>query len=115
MSRVKRGTQHVKKRRNILDKVKGYMWMRKNTIRQAKTAILKAGVHAFRDRKKKKRVMRGLHQIKISAAVKESGFSYSKFIHSLKKHSIGLDRKILSDLAQNNKEIFARIVEKVKL
>ncbi len=114
MSRVKRGTTHVKKRRRLLSKVKGYKWGRKKLIKQAKEAVVKAGVHAYTDRKKKKRVNRNLWQIKISAFVKEHGLSYSKFINLLKINKIELDRKILSDLAVNNKKILLQIVNKVK-
>lgn len=114
MPRVKRGTNHVKKRRKLLKAVKGYQWGRKNLIKLARTARTKAGAHAFVDRRKKKRTMRSLWQIKISAAVKEQGLSYSLFIHALKTHQIIIDRKILADLAENNKEAFLAIVNKVK-
>ncbi len=114
MPRVKRGTTHIKKRRKLLAKTKGYMWGRKNLIKAAKTAVLKAGVHAFVDRRKKKRVNRGLWQIKISAFVKEQGVSYSRFIDALKKSQVELDRKVLADLAVNNKEVLAKILAEVK-
>lgn len=114
MPRVKRGTSHVKRRKNILAKTKGYKWGRKNQIKRAKEAVVKAGVHSYVDRKKKKRVNRGLWQIKISAFVKEYELSYSKFINLLKKKDIILDRKVLADLAENNKEIMKNIVEEVK-
>ena len=114
MSRVKRGTIHIKRRRKLLKKVKGYKWGRKKLIRLAKTATVKAGAHAYIDRKKKKRVNRGLWQIKISAFVREHGLSYSKFINGLKKSKLELDRKVLADLAVNNKKVLARILEEVK-
>jgi large subunit ribosomal protein L20 len=114
MPRVKRGTTHIKKRRNLLKKVKGYKWGRKKLIRLAKTATTKAGVHAYVDRKKKKRVNRGLWNIKISAFVQEYGLSYSRFINALKKNKIDIDRKILADLAENNKKVLAKIIEQVK-
>lgn len=114
MPRVKRGTTHVKKRRKLLSKVKGFKWGRNNLIRLAKTAATKAGAHAYADRKKKKRVNRGLWQIKISAFAKERDLSYSKLICALKKNGIELDRKILADLAVNNKAVLAKIVEQVK-
>ncbi|MCK5460345.1 50S ribosomal protein L20 [Candidatus Parcubacteria bacterium] len=114
MPRVKRGTTHVKKRRKLLDKVKGFKWGRKNLIKLAKTAATKAGAHAYADRKKKKANFRGLWQIKINGAVREQGLSYSKFINLLKKNKIELDRKILAGLAQNNRPIFNKIVEQVK-
>ncbi|HPT08289.1 MAG TPA: 50S ribosomal protein L20 [bacterium] len=113
MPRVKRGTMHVKSRRNLLKKVKGYKWGRKKLIKVAKTAQTKAGAHAFMDRRKKKRTNRGLWQIKINAFVREQGLSYSRFIDALKKNKIELDRKVLADLAVNNKKVLAKIVEEV--
>lgn len=114
MPRVKRGTNHTKKRKNLLKDVKGYKWGRKNLIKLAKTARTKAGAHAFVDRRKKKRTMRSLWQIKISAFVREQGLSYSKFIALLKDNNIEVDRKILADLSENNKDVMLKIVEKVK-
>lgn len=113
MPRVKRGTTHVKRRRNLLAKTKGYKWGRKNLIRLATTAAFKAGAHAFVDRRKKKRTNRGLWQIKISAFVREHGVSYSKFINLLKVNKIELDRKILADLAENNKKVLLNILNDV--
>ena len=115
MPRVKRGTMHVKSRRNLLKKVKGYKWGRKKLIKVAKTAQTKAGAHAFMDRRKKKRTNRGLWQIKINAFVREQGLSYSRFIDALKKNNIELDRKVLADLAVNNKKVLAKIVEEVTI
>lgn len=114
MPRVKRGTTHVKKRRKLLKEVKGYKWGRKNLIRLASTASTKAGAHAFVDRRKKKRTNRGLWQIKIGAFVREQGISYSNFINKLKNAKIELDRKILADLAENNKKVLTKIVDEVK-
>ncbi len=114
MSRVKRGTTHVKKRKKLLKQTKGYKWGRKKLIRLAKTAVTKAGVHAYVDRKKKKRVTRALWHIKIGAFVREHGFSYSKFINALKINKIEIDRKILADLAENNKKILVKIIEGIK-
>ena len=94
--------------------VKGYKWGRKNLIRQAKTAATKAGAHAFNDRRKKKGDFRRLWQIKINAFVREYGLSYSKFINKLSVNKIGLDRKILADLAVNNKKVLANIIAKIK-
>ncbi|PKL72278.1 50S ribosomal protein L20 [Candidatus Kuenenbacteria bacterium HGW-Kuenenbacteria-1] len=113
MPRVKRGVGHTKHRKNILKQTKGYKWGRKNLIKLAKTAINKAGVYAYRDRRVKKRTFRGLWQIRIGIATKKLGLSYSKFIDFLKKNKVELDRKILSDLSQNHFEIFTKIVEKV--
>jgi large subunit ribosomal protein L20 len=114
MSRVKRGKIHIKKRRKLLTKVKGYKWGRKKLIKAAKTATVKAGAHAYVDRKKKKRTSRALWQIKINAFTREYGLSYSKFARLLKKKKIDLDRKILADLAVNNKGVLAKIVEEIK-
>ncbi len=114
MPRVKRGTTHVKRRRNIMKAVKGYRHGRKNLIKLAKVAILKAGQYAYRDRRVKKREMRRLWQIKLNAAVRVFELSYSKFIGALKKNKIELDRKVLADIAENNTAIFAKLVEKIK-
>jgi len=114
MPRVKRGTTHVKKRRKLLKKVKGFKWGRKNLIRLAKTAATKAGAHAYADRRKKKADFRNLWNIKINAFVREYGLSYSKFINQLKQKSIVIDRKILADLAVNNKKVLAQLIEKIK-
>jgi len=114
MPRVKRAKIHLKKRRNLLKRAKGYKWGRKNLIRLAATAVVKAGVHAYVDRRKKKRDNRALWQIKISAFAKERGLSYSKFIHLLKINKIELDRKILADLAVNHQAVLTKILEQVK-
>lgn len=114
MPRVKRGVNHVKKRKNLLAKVKGFMWGRKNLIRLAKTAVVKAGAHAYADRRKKKRYNRGLQQIRISAFVREQGISYSKFIGALKVKNIQLDRKVMAEMAIKDKETLAKVVDMVK-
>ena len=114
MPRVKRGTTHLKRRKKLLQKTKGFKWGRKNLIRLATTASIKAGAHAFVDRRKKKRTRRALWQIKIGAFVREHGLSYSKFIYALKQNKIELDRKILADLSENNKEVMAAVFESVK-
>jgi len=114
MTRVKRGTTHVKRRKKLLQNTKGFKWDRKNLMRLATTASIKAGAHAFVDRRKKKRTRRALWQIKIGAFVREHGFSYSKFIHALKVKNIELDRKILADLSENNKEVMTAVLESVK-
>ncbi|MFA5107123.1 MAG: 50S ribosomal protein L20 [Patescibacteria group bacterium] len=112
--RIKRGPQHVKRRRNLLKLTKGYRWGRKSKIRLAKVAVLKAGVHAYRDRRKKKRNFRQLWQLRINAAVRPHGLSYSKFIDGLKKNKIELDRKILATLAMEHPKVFEAIVNEVK-
>jgi large subunit ribosomal protein L20 len=111
MTRVKRGTISLKRRRNILKQVKGYRFGRSTKERQAREAIAHAGVHSFNHRRDKKGDFRRLWQIKINAAVRPFGFSYSKFIGALKKKGVGIDRKILADIAENNPEIFESIVK----
>jgi large subunit ribosomal protein L20 len=90
------------------------MWTRKSKERQAKEALLHAYSFMFADRKKKKRNFRRLWQIKIGAAAKENGLSYSKLINQLKKANIELDRKVLSQIAADHPEIFKQIVQATK-
>ena len=114
MPRVKRGTTALKKREKILRYTKGFKWGRKSKERAAKEALLHAWSHAFRGRKEKKRDFRRLWQVKINAACRENGLTYSKFINLWKQKNILLDRKILADLAQNEPEVFRKIAEEVK-
>ena len=114
MPRVKRGTHHVKRRRNLLKKTKGMMWGRKSKIKLAKTAELKAGKYAYRDRRQKKRQFRALWIARINAAVRELGMSYSVFMAGLKRANIDIDRKVLADLAVADKAAFAKIAGQVK-
>lgn len=113
MPRVKRGTQHVKRRNSLLSKVKGFRWGRKSKIRQAREALLHAGKHAYAHRKTKKRDFRQLWNTKIGAAAKLNGTSYSKLIHDLKLANIELDRKVLAQIAAEYPEIFSQIVKTV--
>ena len=114
MPRVKRAVIHLKKRRTIRAATKGYRWGRKKTIRLGKTAMLKAGVNAYVDRKKKKSNMRSLWQLRINAALREKGLTYSKFMGAMRKNKIELDRKVLADLALNNPKVFEKVIEQVK-
>ena len=111
MARVKRGMHHIKRRKNILARTKGMKWGRKSKLTLAKVAATKAGVNAYRDRKLKKRDNRGLQQIRIGIMARENGTSYSKFMGSLKKRGITLDRKVLSQIGQQYPELFAKIVK----
>ena len=97
-----------------MEKTKGMMWGRKSKIRLARPAMLKAGVNAYRDRRNKKRTMRRLWQIRLNAAVRPLGMSYSRFIDGLKRVNITLDRKVLSQLAKDHEAVFKHIVEKTK-
>ena len=114
MTRVKRGTTSLKKRRKVLKLTKGFKWGRKSKERLAREALLHALPYAFAGRKMKKRNFRRLWQIKINAAVREEGLSYSKFINMLKKKKVGLDRKVMAELAEKYPEVFKKIVEEVK-
>lgn len=114
MARVKRGTMKTKRRRNILRQVKGYRFDRKSKERIAKVAIKHAGAHAFRHRRAKKREFRNLWTLRINAAARPLGYSYSKLIDALKKADIRLDRKSLSALAKDHAEVFARVIAQVK-
>ena len=114
MSRVKRGVTAHAKHKKVYKAAKGYYGRRKNTIRVAKQAVEKAGQYAFRDRKRKKRTFRALWIQRINAAVRPFGMTYSVFMNGLKKASIELDRKVLSDMAIHDKPAFAAIVNQVK-
>ena len=113
MSRVKRGVTAHKKHKKVLKQAKGYYGARSRTYRSAKQAVIKAGQYAYRDRKNKKRVLRRLWIVRINAAVREYGLSYSKLMNLLKKNNINIDRKILSDLAIRNKEDFGGIISQI--
>lgn len=114
MTRVKRGVTSLKRRRKILKQTKGFRWGRKSKERAAREALLHAGLHSFNDRRKKKRDFRKLWQIKIGAASKADGISYSKFIGMLKKSNIAVNRKMLAELAENSPEVFKKILEEAK-
>ncbi len=90
------------------------MWGRKSKIRLARPAMLKAGAYAFRDRRAKKRTMRRLWQVRLNAALRPLGMSYSRFIDGLKKANIELDRKVLSTIAKDYPNVFKNVVEKIR-
>ena len=114
MPRVKRGTTARARQKKVLAQAVGFTRRRKNVFRVAKEAVMKAGQYAYRDRRNKKRTFRALWIARINAAVREHGLSYSVFINGLNKAEIGLDRKILADMAVLDKPGFAAVVEKVK-
>jgi large subunit ribosomal protein L20 len=114
MTRVKKGVHALKRRRSVLKQTKGFRHGRSTKERQAKDALLHAGNYAFAHRKDKKSHNRKLWNIKINAGVRELGMSYSKFIDALKKKDVLLDRKILSDLAENDPKTFEKIINFVK-
>ena len=112
MTRVKKGVNALKSRRNILKRAKGFRFGRSTKERQANEALVHAGTYAFAHRRDKKNDFRKLWNIKINASLRTKGLSYSRFIDALKKKNISLDRKILAGLAENNPETFDRVVEK---
>lgn len=114
MARVKRSKIAMKHRRNVLKRAKGYQFGRSKKEVEAKVALRKTGSHSFAHRKDKKNDMRKLWNVKMNAALRELGTTYSKFINALKIKNIILDRKILADLAENNPEVFKKVVEAVK-
>lgn len=111
MPRVKRGTHRIKRRKNILARTKGMMWGRKSKITLAKTAATKAGRNAYVGRKLKKRDNRAIQQVRINAAARLNGTTYSKLMGDLKKRNIELDRKVLAQLAAEHPAIFAKLVK----
>ena len=112
--RVKTGIVRRRRHKKILKMAKGFYSGRRKHFRKAKEQIERSLVYAFRDRKQKKRDFRRLFIIRINAGCRLNGINYSRFINGLKKANIELDRKILADLAMNNPETFAKIVEQAK-
>jgi len=112
--RVKTGTVRRRRHKKILKMAKGFYSGRRKHFRKAKEQVERSLVYAFRDRKQKKRDFRKLWIVRINAACRLNDISYSRFINGLKKAGIELDRKILADLAMNEPETFAQIVEKAK-
>ena len=102
------------RRKRILERAKGFYGARSKQIRTASDAVDKAGVHAYKGRKLKKRQFRRLWTVRINAACRQLGTNYSKFINGLKKQNIELNRKVLADLAVNDPKAFASLVEKTK-
>lgn len=113
MARVKRGTLKTKRRRNILAQTKGYRFDRSTKERVAHEAIRKAGQHAFKHRRAKKREFRNLWSIRVNAGARTHGLTYSKLMGAMKKASIGLNRKALSELAMTHPEVFERLVKQL--
>jgi large subunit ribosomal protein L20 len=109
-----RGPIANRRRKRLLKHTKGFLWTRKSKFRQAKEATLHAWSFQFADRKKKKRTMRNLWTIKLNAAARQNGTTYSKLINQLMKAGITLDRKVLSDIAEHEPEVFSKIVSAAK-
>lgn len=114
MARVKRGVVARRRHKKVLDQAKGYYGARSRVFRVAKQAVTKAGQYAYRDRRVKKRVFRALWITRINAQARELGMSYSRLVDGLKKANIEMDRRVLADLAMNDKEAFAAVVEQAR-
>lgn len=114
MARVKGALSTRKRRKKILKLAKGYWGAKSKHFKMAKQAVLKSGNYAFAGRKQKKRDFRSLWITRISAQAKAYGINYSQFMHGLKLSGITLNRKMLSELAVNDKEAFAKLVETAK-
>lgn len=114
MPRVKRGVTARARHKKVLALAKGFRGRRGNVFRVAKQAVMKAGQYAYRDRRTKKRVFRQLWIARINAAARANGLTYSQFINGLNKAQIGLDRKVLADIAVHDEAAFASIVSQVK-
>jgi large subunit ribosomal protein L20 len=114
MPRVKRGVTARARHKKVLAQAKGFRGRRKNVFRVAKQAVMKAGQYAYRDRRARKREFRGLWIARINAAVRELGLTYSAFMAGLKRARIEIDRKVLADLAVQDKAAFARIAGQAK-
>lgn len=114
MPRVKRGPKRAKKRRKILKLASGYVLTKSKLYRSAKESVQKALKYSYRDRRVRKRDFRKLWILRIGAASREHGLSYSRFIAGLKKAGVALDRKILADLALNDVAAFAKLADTVK-
>lgn len=114
MARVKRGVTAHARHKKVLKKAKGYYGRRKNTIRTAKQAVDKAQQYAYRDRKARKRTFRSLWIQRINAGAREHGLTYARLVDGMTRAGIEVDRKVLSDLAINQPQAFAAVVEQAK-
>ncbi|MBX2869652.1 MAG: 50S ribosomal protein L20 [Acidiferrobacterales bacterium] len=114
MPRVKRGVQARARHKKVLKEAKGYSGARSRLFKTAKQAVDKAGQYAYRDRRQRKRQFRALWIVRINAASRDNGLSYSRFMAGLAKAEIALDRKVLADMAIHDKPGFSVLAEKAK-
>jgi len=114
MARVKRGVQAHARHKKVLDEAKGYYGARRKVYRVAKQAVIKAGQYAYRDRRQRKRQFRSLWIVRINAAAREFGLSYSRFMDGLNRAEVEVDRKVLADLAVHDLAAFGALAEKAK-
>ena len=114
MPRVKRGVTAKARHKKILKQARGYRGARSRTFKVAKQAVDRAGQYAYRDRRQRKRQFRALWIVRINAAARENGLSYSRLVSGLNKVAIELDRKVLAELAVNDKAAFTTLAERAK-
>src|SRR5438093_6829666 len=114
MTRVKRSIHARKKRRAVLERAKGYRGQRHSSYRRAKESVMKAESYAYRDRRNRKREFRALWIIRINAAARREGLSYSQLMAGLRKSGIEINRKMLADIAVHDAEGFRRFAERAK-
>ena len=114
MARVKGGPRAHARHRKVIKAAKGYYGRRKSCFRTAVQAVEKAGQYAYRDRRTKKRVMRRLWITRLNIAVREHGLTYRALVHAMRTKDIGVDRKVLSEMAVSHPKIFEKFLEKLK-
>ena len=114
MPRIKRSVASRARRKKVLKAARGYYGARSRTFKVAKQAVIKAGQYAYRDRRQRKRQFRQLWIVRINAAAREHGLSYSRFIAGLKEAGVEVDRKVLADIAMHESEVFAALAAKAK-
>jgi large subunit ribosomal protein L20 len=114
MPRVKRGVTSRASHKKLLGRAKGYYNARRKLIKTANQAVMKAGQYAYRDRRVRKRDFRALWIVRINAAARECGLSYSRFISGLSKAAIEVDRKVLADIAVHDRKAFSALADKAK-
>src|SRR3990167_5526565 len=114
MPRVKRGVTARARHKKVLEKAKGYYGARSRVFRVAKQAVIKAAQYAYRDRRQRKRQFRALWIVRINAAARQFGLSYSRFMNGLKQAGVELDRKVLADIAVYDRIAFGKLAETAK-
>jgi large subunit ribosomal protein L20 len=114
MPRAKGGAKTRRRRKKILKQAKGYFGGRRKLYKSANETVLRAGAFAYRHRKQKKRLQRGLWIVRINAACRLSGLSYSRFMAGLKRAGLALDRKVLAELAVSDPQAFAKLADTAK-
>lgn len=114
MARVKRGTTAHQKHKKVLDRAKGFLGRHGSAFTLAKEKVDKAGQYAYRDRRAKKRDFRSLWIVRINAAVRPSGLTYSQFMNGLRRANITVDRKVLAEMAYANDDGFTKLIDEAK-